>query len=116
MSPQHAASGRANLLLFALNSSLDLLDQASATILDVFGSLQCTQQLILEHMHWGGPGEARQASAGVSSTVRRAGGGKAGISRCQQHSEAGQVHLGKERHRSALECRSQHSEGSQATA
>ena len=53
MSPQRAASGRANLLLFALNSSLDLVDQALAAILDVFGSLQCTQPLISVHMHRG---------------------------------------------------------------
>ena len=72
VSPQRAASGRANLFLFALNSSLDLVDQALAAILDVFSSLQCTQPVILVHMHWGWQGEARQASAGVSSTVRRA--------------------------------------------
>ena len=72
VSPQRAASGRANLFLFALNSSLDLVDQSLAAILNVFGSLQCTQPLISVHDYWGWQGEARQASAGVSSTVRRA--------------------------------------------
>ena len=70
MSPQHATSGRADLLLFALDSSPDLVDQALASILDVFGPLQCTQQLTSEHTHWDWQGQARQASAGVSSTVR----------------------------------------------